>query len=296
MKIKYVLLVAISLIFEYIIKGQCPQAFNYQAVVRDAVGNPIWNRQVLMRFTITDSINPGTPLYSENFMATTNIFGHIFLHVGEGTPVSGSLYGINWTTGQKYMQVEMDATGGSNYLNMGIEKWVSVPYALYADSAKKGGYPKHYIGEYYGGGIVFYVTNNGQHGLIADSLDLQTGINSEQWAINDTTTFNAHLAGNGGGSLNTERIIVKQGAGNYAAQLCANYTGGGYGDWFLPSGNELGLLYNQQQVIGGFSASSSYWSSTETGATTAASVNFTTGVNSNAPKSTANNVRAIRTF
>ena len=34
----------------------------------------------------------------------------------------------------------------------------------------------HYISESYGGGIVFYVYDNGQHGLIAATADQSTGI------------------------------------------------------------------------------------------------------------------------
>lgn len=49
--------------------------------------------------------------------------------------------------------------------------------------------------------------------------------------------------------LNTERIIFSQGAGNYAAQIAANYKGGGYGDWYLPSAYELGLLHIQRALF-----------------------------------------------
>lgn len=296
MKIKLILYIAISIALVNAAKAQCPLAFDYQTVVRDAARNPLINTQVAMRFTIYDSINHGTQLYQETFMSTTNQFGLVTLKIGNGTPAFGGLSNINWSAGQKYMQVEMDVTGGSNYVNMGSEIWASVPYALYADSARKGGYPKHYIGEYYGGGIVFYVTDNGQHGLIADSADLQTGNNSEQWSSSDTTGTTAVLQGIGGGSLNTERSIVTLGAGNYAAQLCANYAGGGYGDWFLPSVNELSILYSQQQVVGSFSTSSSYWSSTETGVPTATVVDFSNGATSNTLKSLQHNVRAIRAF
>jgi hypothetical protein len=64
------------------------------------------------------------------------------------------------------------------------------------------------------------------------------------------------------GLYNTERIIISQGTGSYAAQLCANYQGGGYGDWYLPSKVELNLLRQQRTIVGGF-ANDKYWSSTE---------------------------------
>ena len=57
-------------------------------------------------------------------------------------------------------------------------------------------------------------------------------------------------------------LLLTKGAGNYAAQVCANYQSGGYGDWYLPSKYELNLLYQQKAVVGGF-ADCNYWSSSE---------------------------------
>jgi hypothetical protein len=45
-------------------------------------------------------------------------------------------------------------------------------------------------------------------------------------------------------------------------QTCANYKGGNYGDWYLPSKYELNLLYSQKNVVGSF-ANDYYWSSSE---------------------------------
>jgi hypothetical protein len=45
------------------------------------------------------------------------------------------------------------------------------------------------------------------------------------------------------GEFHTERIIANQGLGNYAAQLCAAYQGGNYGDWYLPSKYTLNLMW-----------------------------------------------------
>jgi hypothetical protein len=297
MKIRFILLVVVSMVFAVVADAQCPQAFNYQAIVRNGVGDPVpSNTQVGVRFTIDDSINPGTPVYQETFRAVTNQFGLVTLHPGTGTPVSGTFSTINRASGHKYMMVEIDVNETGTYLNMGTEIQNSVPYALYADSAGKGGYPQHYIGQNYGGGIIFYVTDNGQHGLIADSADLHDTTDTITWANIDTTLLNASLSGTGGGYTNTERIVVNQGAGNYAANLCANDTTGGFGDWFLPSATELIILYQQQQVIGNFNSSATYWSSTENANTTASALNFSTGVSMSIPKATAGNVRAILAF
>ena len=66
--------------------------------------------------------------------------------------------------------------------------------------------------------------------------------------------------------MNTKLIVAQQTEddffGNFAAKVCADFQGGGYGDWYLPSKSELNLMYNQKDVIGGF-ANALYWSSTE---------------------------------
>ena len=124
----------------------------------------------------------------------------------------------------------------------------------------------HYIGESYGGGKVFYVYDNGKHGLIAATSDQSTGI---RWYGGSNTNTRARADGVGAGLKNTALIIANQGAvdGNaFAATVCNEYSvtvdGVTYGDWYLPSKNELNLLYLQKSVVGGF-ASNVYWSSTE---------------------------------
>ena len=115
------------------------------------------------------------------------------------------------------------------------------------------------IGQAYQGGIIFWLDGTGQHGLIAATTDQSTEI---QWSNGTYTVTNAVRDGIGAGMYNTERIIANQSTGSYAGQLCANYQGGGYGDWYLPSKYELNLLYSQKTAVGGF-ASDFYWSSTE---------------------------------
>ena len=163
---------------------------------------------------------------------------------------------------------------------------VATPYVI-SDSV-------HKIGDTYGGGIVFYVYDNGRHGLIAATADQSTGV---VWttAAYQSTVSNAVRDGVNGGQTNTERIIIQAGAGSYAAQLCANYQGGNYGDWYLPSKYELNLLYLQNAVVGGF-ASSYYWSSTEGSSNYAWYQYFANGNQVNHGKSNTFYVRAVRAF
>ena len=165
---------------------------------------------------------------------------------------------------------------------------------LQAIQKLNGNNPAHYIGESYGGGIVFYVYDNGRHGLIAATADQSTGVVWTNTAF-QTTVSNVVRDGINGGLANTERIIIQAGAGSYAAQLCANYNGGNYADWYLPSKYELNLLYLQKTVVGGF-ANDGYWSSTESNNNGAWLQCFGNGDQSIDNKDDANYVRAVRAF
>jgi ankyrin repeat protein len=70
--------------------------------------------------------------------------------------------------------------------------------------------------------------------------------------------------GIGSGLKNTEAIATAQGPGEYAASICANLELGGYSDWFLPSMDELDLMYlNLQNIaLGGFGGVW-FWSSSQ---------------------------------
>ena len=127
----------------------------------------------------------------------------------------------------------------------------------------------HYIGESYGGGIVFFVYDNGQHGLIASTADQSDGV---RWYVDSLGYINtrARADGVGAGFKNTLIIsgYLKIGDGKpYAASVCNAYSvtvdGVTYSDWYLPSHYELILLYNQRKIVGGFSFGATYWSSRE---------------------------------
>jgi hypothetical protein len=158
----------------------------------------------------------------------------------------------------------------------------------------------HYIGESYGGGIVFYVYDNGQHGLIAATTNQSTAI---KWYNGISRITGTTGDGLNAGAMNTAMIIATQMAdnqnGNFAAKVCADYsvTVGGvtYGDWYLPSKYELYLLYLQQTVVGGF-IMNYYWSSSESENCCAWIQHFNEGDQFNNNKDEPLPVRAVRAF
>ncbi len=119
--------------------GQAPQSFNYQAVVRDVAGTILPNQMVALRMNIHEGSAIGPTVYSETHMPTTNAFGLVNLQIGAGTVVSGSFAAIQWGGNSHFIEVELDPAGGTNYLSLGAQQLVSVPYALYADSSRNPG-------------------------------------------------------------------------------------------------------------------------------------------------------------
>lgn len=115
--------------------AQSPEAFKYQAVVRDASQNVIPNQAVGMRLTIMQGSTSGTVAYQETFAPTSNSYGLVNLEIGTGTVVSGTFASIDWANGPYFIETAMDATGGTNYVVMGASQLVSVPYALYSKVA-----------------------------------------------------------------------------------------------------------------------------------------------------------------
>jgi len=208
----------------------------------------------------------------------TDAFGLFNLVVGAGAVQSGSMATIYWGMDNYYLKVDMDVTGGTNFLTMGTTQLLSVPYALYAKTAESlnniGSF-NHYIGEQYGGGVIFHLWKDEfgweEHGLIVDITDLSI---EQYWSS--------------------------------AVDLCLNSTSGYEDDWYLPSADELSLLWHSRfdvnialstmygatvlPVVG------LYWSSSEVDSYIALGLSFETGTLFQHSKDWPISVRAVRAF
>lgn len=114
---------------------QTPQAFKYQAVARDNIGNLIVNQYVSFKFSILADSITGKTVYSEVHNVFTNQFGVVSLEIGNSNVNSGVFADINWANGNSFLQIELDEAGGTNYVSMGTTQLISVPYAFEADEA-----------------------------------------------------------------------------------------------------------------------------------------------------------------
>lgn len=115
--------------------AQAPQKMSYQAVVRNANNTLVANQNVSARISILQGSVNGAPVYVEIHNATTNANGLLTLEVGGGNTVTGSMATIDWANGPFFLKSEIDPAGGVNYSVEGVQQFLSVPYALYAEHA-----------------------------------------------------------------------------------------------------------------------------------------------------------------
>ena len=141
--------------------------------------------------------------------------------------------------------------------------------------------PLFEIGELAHGGMVFYVDETGQHGLVSALEDITYGATDTtydgdlgyEWGCYEKYVPGADNENIGSGYQNTIDILThmceSENGGKIAAQVAYDYESEAYTDWYLPSRNELEELYfsigfgGQAGNIGNFLLDAYYWSSTE---------------------------------
>jgi hypothetical protein len=112
--------------------AQVPQKINYQAVARNSSGALLASTNIAVRISIHDGSATGTTVYQERHTATTNTLGLFSFGIGTGSVITGTFAGIDWSTGNKFLQIELDPAGATSYIDMGTQELLSVPFALYA--------------------------------------------------------------------------------------------------------------------------------------------------------------------
>ena len=130
---KHIALILVTILSSFQLDAQSPQGFNYQATVRNNAGELLVNQNANFQFTIVQGSPTGTSLYVETHTTQSDDLGQVVLRIGQGSTVSGDFSQIDWSLGSYYLAIELDI--GSGYVSMGTTQLLSVPYALYADTA-----------------------------------------------------------------------------------------------------------------------------------------------------------------
>lgn len=310
------------------LNAQTSRYFNYQAVVSDPDGKP-YEGTVGIKISIIQSSENGDVVYSERHTKETNN-GFVSFRVGEGDQIyTGEFDTINWSIVPSFIKTEIAPGGGYSYSLSSTAELVNVPLAMYAIQAdsiaadfietdplfagsvasmitpedtlrwnaisKKAEFQ---IGDLHEGGIIFYLEPDGEHGMIASLTDIAADV---PWGPDLVTGANSNYDG----AWNSAEIINANGTGNYAAYYCDTLVLNGYDDWYLPSPDEMYLLFragymlnkileeDENETTEGVTTGG-YWSSRELSGSEA--YLFENGQLGKAVKNLHANVRAIRQF
>jgi hypothetical protein len=129
----YILLFFIGLSF--LTLSQSPLGINYQAVLRNSTGVLVANTTVGYKLEIRKTSSTGQVVYAERHTPLSNSQALINIIIGGGTVLQGSFSSITWGAGPYFLVSSIDFSGGTNYQNFGSQQLMSVPYALYANTA-----------------------------------------------------------------------------------------------------------------------------------------------------------------
>ncbi len=159
-----------------VVQAQVPQFVCYQAVATDPAGHELISQPVKLRLSILKNSISGNEEWVETQNVTTDGFGLFDLLIGNGTRTRGSqtnFSGIKWGADKYYLKVEMDITGGTNYLLMGTTQLVSVPYALYSEKSN----------------TAVYADSSGKAGFATRAFRADSSFYASRSGISDTSTY-----------------------------------------------------------------------------------------------------------
>lgn len=270
-------ILVVSLILTF--SGQATNAqpslyFSYQAVVTDNEGNPL-DGILALRISIIQYSEDGESVYMERHTQEADENGFLSLRIGEGENIyKGEFDTINWSDGPYYLKIDIDPSGGFSYPISTTQELLSVPFAMHALTADSLAFDfqesdpvfmnsvaygiteedtarwnslskvnKYKVGDLAQGGIIFYVSPEGDRGLAALPYDLEM---SQTWGA--TGQISGALSSFDGRS-NTDAIVTQSGEGDYAAWSCDTLIAEGYDDWYLPSVDELNLLFRNRYIV-----------------------------------------------
>ncbi len=210
---------------------QPPQAFKYQAVVRNSSGDIIANQAVGIQINIRNGLALGQIVYQETHAVSTNEFGLVNLEIGKGIPnvTMATFDDINWGLNSKYLEILVDPSGGTNYVSIGTSELQSVPYSLFSKRAANSPWESNSPNIYFNTGNIGIGTTDPQYRL-------------DVWAPGTTSTGIGVFRN----SLGENKIVLRQNSNGCGAINVNNAANAatislvGEGNSYFNSGN-LGI-------------------------------------------------------
>ncbi|MDA3912312.1 MAG: hypothetical protein PF448_13245 [Bacteroidales bacterium] len=102
-----------------------PAAFNYQAVLRDASGVILADEAVDISIEILEATVDGIVVYTQEESLSTNAQGLLNIIIGNGSDLDA----IDWSGNKYFIRLSVNGT------EMGTSELLTVPYAMYAETA-----------------------------------------------------------------------------------------------------------------------------------------------------------------
>lgn len=192
-----------------------------------------------------------------------------------------------------------------NFINAKLEPNVNLLTNEGLNNIQKNLYK---IGDFAFGGIVFYVDESGEHGLVCAKEDQSNGV---RWGKRQKVSENERLSKEMSTTTTIFNVKSDKSSNNtndFASRLCKNLKvkegGITYKDWYLPSKEELNRIYLNINIIdstalankGEMFKKTYYWSATAYDDARAWVQYFDSGKQAQQFKYYNNAVRAIRTF
>jgi uncharacterized protein (TIGR02145 family) len=115
--------------------SQAPQKINFQSILRNTNGEVVANKNVKLKISIQSGSMMDTTVYSETHLKTTDVSGLMSLKIGTGTSLMGRFDSIKWGKASHFIKLEADFNGGNNFVLLGTQELMSVPYAFHSNTA-----------------------------------------------------------------------------------------------------------------------------------------------------------------
>lgn len=219
--------------------------------------------------------------------------------IGTGAPASSALLELSTDsrgflpprlTTEQIKSIALPATGLMLY-NLTTNKpcYFNATRWVYFDTS----YVLPELGKFWGegGGYVIWLDNSGLHGFIAAAADATSGAPYGCYGSNLPAAQGTAI---GTGQPNTAFVSNVCGPGT-AAKIADDFVSGGKSDWFLPSKDELNLIFLQRNSLPEISGSI-YISSSQNNATTAWMQNLGDGTQVTISSTSLRYVRPMRAF
>jgi uncharacterized protein (TIGR02145 family) len=125
------LIIGLTIFLNMEMLSQAPLYIPYQAAIRNANNGVLSNQDIQVRFRIHSFDIDGPIIWEETQSLQTSSLGLINTQLG----LNSDLASISWGAGDFFLQIEVDYSNSGNYVEIGRQQLMSVPYALFANES-----------------------------------------------------------------------------------------------------------------------------------------------------------------